>query len=146
MKEDRYAFILVSDEKYWNLLCERNKTSAGVHAFVRKNQVAPKSAEKLLFYVKRPIMQVRGSADFVERLTGPSDELWTKYGAETCFESFDEYRAFAQGRIEMTFVRFKNFTELENPKPTEFVKTVLGSLQRFRGKYVSLETVTQLTT
>jgi predicted transcriptional regulator len=146
MESKRYAFILVADEKYWNKLCERNKTNMGIHAFVRKNQVAPKTAEKLLFYVKKPVMQVRGIADFVERLTGPIEELWTKYGAETCFESFDEYCAFAEGRLEMTFVRFKNFTEIENPKPTEAVRSLLGSLHGFRGKYVNSETVEQLTT
>jgi hypothetical protein len=109
MKNERYAFILVADEKYWNKLCERSNSNMAVHAFVRKNQVAPKAAEKLLFYVKKPVMQVRGTADFIERLTGPAEELWSEHGGETCFESFEEYCDFAQGRLEMTFVRFKNF-------------------------------------
>jgi hypothetical protein len=43
-------------------------------------------------------------------------------------------------------VRFKNFTEIENPKATEVIRSVLGSLQGFRGKYVNLETAKQLTT
>jgi hypothetical protein len=43
-------------------------------------------------------------------------------------------------------VRFKNFTELENPKTTEVIRTVLGSLQGFRGRYVNEETAKQLTT
>ena len=46
----------------------------------------------------------------------------------------------------MTFVRLKNLTELENPKPTEVIRSILGSLQGFRGKYVDLETAKQLTT
>jgi predicted transcriptional regulator len=146
MKNERHAFILISDEKYWNRLRERNRADREVHAFVRKNLVGPREAQTLLFYVKKPIMQVRGVADFVERLTGDREELWRKYGAESCFESFDEYVAFAKGREKMTFVRFKNFTELENPKPTEIIRSVLGSLQGFRGKYVSLETAKQLTT
>jgi predicted transcriptional regulator len=146
MKRERYAFILIADEKYWNKLRERNKTNRGIHAFVRKNQVGPKNAQTLLFYVKKPAMQIRGAADFIERLTGDHEELWRKYGAESCFESFEEYRAFAQGREMMTFVRFKNFTELENPKPTEAIRSILGSLQGFRGKYVNLATAEQLTT
>jgi predicted transcriptional regulator len=132
MKRERYAFILIADEKYWNKLRERNKTQLEIHAFVRKNQVAPKNAEKLLFYVKKPVMQVRGTADFIERLTGDSEELWRNYGAESCFESFEEYCEFAQGRMMMTFVRFNNFKELENPKPTEAIRNILGSLQGFR--------------
>jgi hypothetical protein len=67
MKRERYAFILVADKKYWNKLREGNKTSRGTHAFVRRNQVAPKTARKLLFYVKKPVMQVKGIADFIER-------------------------------------------------------------------------------
>jgi predicted transcriptional regulator len=146
MKTDRYAFILVADEKYWTKLCEQSKTNKGVHTFVRKNQVAPKMTEKLLFYIKKPVTQVQGTADFIERLTGPAEELWTEHGAETCFASFEEYCDFAQGRLEMTFVRFKNFAELENPKTQEETRKILGSLQGFRGKYVNLETATQLTT
>ena len=146
MENDRYAFILISDEKYWNKLRERNRANEGIHAFVRRNQVGPRETQKLLFHVKRPIMQVLGTADFLERVTGDREELWRKYGAESCFESSDEYDAFAQGREKMTFVRFKNFTELENPKATEVVRTVLGSLQGFRGRYIDEKTAKQLTT
>ena len=146
MKSERYAFILISDEKYWNRLHERHIANREAHAFVRKNQVGPREAQRLLFYVKKPIMQVRGTADFIERLTGDREELWRKYGAESCFETFDEYVAFAQGREKMTFVRFKNFAELQNPKSTEVIRNVLGSLQGFRGKYVNEETAKQLTT
>jgi len=146
MKRERFAFILIADEKYWNRLRQRNKTHRGIHAFVRKSQVGPKNAQRLLFYVKKPVMQIRGAADFIERLTGDREELWRKYGAESCFKSFKEYCAFAQGREMMTLVRFKNFTELENPKPTKAIRNILGSLQGFRGKYVNLETAKQLTT
>ncbi len=146
MKHERYAFILIADEKYWDMLRERNQASRGTYAFVRRNKVAPKSAQKLLFYVKKPVMQVRGIADFVERLTGDSSELWRKYGAESCFETFEDYCGFAQGRMVMTFVRFKNFVELEKPKTTEATRSILGSLQGFRGKYVNLATTKQLIT
>jgi predicted transcriptional regulator len=146
VKSERYAFILVSDEKYWNKLREHTRANKGDHAFVRKNQVAPLEAQKLLFYVKKPIMQIQGAADFIERITGDREELWRAYGTESCFDSLDEYHTFAQGRKKMTFVRFKNFTELKNPKTTEAMRNILGSLQGFRGKYVSLKTASQLIT
>jgi predicted transcriptional regulator len=146
MKNARYAFVLIADEKYWKRLCERNSTDRAVHVFVRKNQVGPCKAQKLLFYVKKPIMQVRGVADFIERLTGNGEELWRKYGAESCFESYGEYTAFAEGREKMTFVRFKNFTKLEKPKSTEIARMVLGSLRWFRPKYLSFEATQQLVT
>jgi hypothetical protein len=81
-KRERYAFILVADKEYWNKLRERNKAGKGAHAFVRKSQVVPKNAQKLLFYVKKPVVQVQGIADFIERLTGDGGELWRKYGAK----------------------------------------------------------------
>lgn len=146
MKNSRYAFILIADEKYWNRLCERNSANRAAHVFVRKNQVGPCKAQKLLFYVKKPVMQVRGVADFIERLTGNSKELWRKYGAESCFESYGEYAAFAEGREKMTFVRFKNFTELKEPKPTEIARMIIGSLRWFRPKYLSFEATQQLVT
>ena len=113
---------------------------------MRKSKVTPKNAQKLLFYVKKPVKQIRGIADFIERLTGESGELWRKYGAESCFETFEEYCAFAQGRTMMTFVRFRSFVELENPKTTEVTRSILGSLQGFRGKNVNLATAKQLAT
>jgi predicted transcriptional regulator len=146
VKNERYAFVLIADEKYWKRLCERNSADREVHVFVRKNQVGPCKAQKLLFYVKKPVMQVRGVADFIERLTGNGEELWRKYGAESCFESYGEYAAFAEGREKMTFVRFKNFTELEEPKPTEIARMVIGSLRWFRPKYLSFEAAQQLVT
>jgi hypothetical protein len=146
MKRERYAFILIVDEKYWNMLCERNRASSGTYSFVRKSKVAPKSAQKLLFYVKKPVMQVKGVADFVERVTGDRGELWREYGGESCFETFEVYCAFTQGRTVMTFVRFNSFVEIETPKTTAETRSILGSLQGFRGKYVNLKTTKQLLT
>lgn len=145
-KNERHAFVLIADEKYWKRLCARNSADREAHVFVRKNQVGPCKTQKLLFYVKKPIMQVRGVADFIERLTGNAEELWRKYGAESCFESYDEYAAFAEGREKMTFVRFKNFAELEKPKSTEITRMVVGSLRLFRPKYLSFEAAQQLVT
>ncbi len=146
MENKRYAFVLVADEKYWRRLRERSSTGREVHVFVRKNQVGPRAAQKLLFYVKKPVMQVRGVADFIERVTGNSEELWSQYGAESCFESRAEYAAFAEGREKMTFIRFKNFRALENPKDTEVTRAVIGSLVWFRPKYLAPEAAEQLIT
>jgi predicted transcriptional regulator len=144
MASERYAYILTVDEKYWNRLRQRNKSTLGTHVFIRKNQVAPKQVQQLLFYVTRK-RQVLGAADFVERLTGNYEEQWEKFGSESCFESFDEYKKFAGGREMMTFIRFSNFNEIANPKPKEELSKVLGSLHRFGiGKYLDRETAMQL--
>jgi hypothetical protein len=145
VENPHYAFILVSDQKYWDRLCQRSLTGKDIHAFVRRNLVAPLGAQKLLFYVKKPCMQVRGVADFIERQTGDCTDLWMKHGSETCFESFEEYQAFAGGRLKVTFLRFRNLTALANPKPKEVTVGILGSLTWFRGRYVDEETAKRLT-
>ena len=143
-ENSHYAFILVADEKYWNKLCQRQTAGKQTHVFVRKNLVAPLEAEKLLFYVKKPVMQICGAADFLERQGGNCRDLWGRYGSETCFDNFEEYEAFAEGRQNMTFLRFTNFTELLNPQPTDATIRILGSMRWFRGRYVSAEVAAQL--
>lgn len=146
MSDKRYAYILLSDEKWWNRLCERNRSGSETHAFVRRNRVGPLETQKLLFYVKRPIMQIRGVADFVERLAGDYKELWNTYGGETCLKTFNEYVAFLQGRKTATFIRFANFRELQTPVSMEVINTVLGVPRMPRGgKYLNREIVNQLT-
>lgn len=146
MLDERYAYILLSDEKWWSRLCERNRSGGEIHAFVRRSRVGPLETKKLLFYVKRPIMQIRGIADFVERLAGDYKELWDTYSGETCLKTFREYVDFLQGRKTATFIRLTNFRELENPIPMGVISKVLGVLRIPRGgKYLNRETANQLT-
>ncbi len=140
---DRYAYILTADAKYWKRLCQK-KSKETIYSFVRRNRVAPKATEQLLFYVKKPEMHILGSATFLERFTGQPQQLWTKYGPETCFRSPAEYDEFVQNRTYVTFIRFKDFHEFDDPKATEEINLVLGNLRGFRGKYVGKQTADQL--
>jgi predicted transcriptional regulator len=144
MTSERYAYILTIDEKYWNRLCQQNGAVSETHVFIRKNQVAPKQVELLLFYVTKK-RQILGTADFVERTIGNYEELWEKFGRESYFESFKEYENFAEGREMMTFIRFSNFNKIVDPKSKDELLKVLGSLQGFgTGKYLDKETAMQL--
>jgi len=68
-----------------------------------------------------------------------------KFGSESCFESFEEYKIFVGGREMMTFIRFSNLREIDNPKSKEEVSKVLGSLRGFgAGNYLDNETAMQL--
>ena len=145
MENPHYAFILVIDEKYWKRLCQSQTQGKQINFFVRKNSVAPTQTNRLLFYVKKPRMQILGAADFAERIVGDAEDLWSRFGAESFFESIDEYRAFARGNRKMTFIRFENFKEVADPKPKETVTKVLGSLVWFRPRYVSQQTAELLT-
>jgi len=138
--EDRYAFILVSDEPRWNRLRDCAKTKSGTNVFIRKNVVGPKYGQKLLFYIKKPDAQIRGLADFVERLVGNSQTLWDEVGGESCFDSFDEYKTFIDGRENATFVRFTNLRVLEVPIPGMVFNDRAGFPWSPRGgKYLSLK-------
>ena len=146
MSNERYAYILIFEEKWWNRLLERKRNGNEVHVYVRRNRVGPLQTEKLVFYVKKPIVQVRGVADFIERLAGNYKELWNAYGVETCLRTFGEYVNFLGGRKTATFIRFTNFHELKNPISMEVIKKVLELSRVPRGgKYLNRETANQLT-
>lgn len=145
MPNERYVYILLSEEKWWNRLCERNRNNSQMHAFVRRSRVGPLRTQKLLFYVNKPVMQIRGVSDFIERIVGDYTELWDAHGDETCFKTFDEYVVFLRGRTTATFIRFTNFRELTDPVSMEMISEVLGVLRMPpMGKYLNRETANQL--
>ena len=143
---ERYAYVVLEAEKWWNRRCRQSKNGKTLQAFVRHGKVGPRDAKLLLFYVKHPIREIRGKADFLERVAGDADELWNKYGPETVFESYDEYKQFREGRQEMTFVRFRNLQELTPPISREsFLEKAGGGTTLSRnGKYLSEELVATL--
>jgi predicted transcriptional regulator len=133
-------------EKWWNRRCSLSKAGKMSQAFVRRGKVGPLNAELLLFYVKHPVREIRGKAEFVERMVGDADEMWNKYGAETVFESYAEYREFLDGRQETTFIRFKNLHELSHPMSGKsFLEKIGGGVMLPRsGKYLSKELASML--
>ena len=102
-------------EKFWNRLCRQNRAGKTNHVFVRRGVVGPKSAKQLVFYVTHPRKDIRGYADFIERVTGDAEELWKSLGHESLMSSYDKYQDFLQGRKKATFIRFRNLKEF--PKP-----------------------------
>jgi predicted transcriptional regulator len=136
MENLHYGFALVVNGKYWSHLCQNHNQPQKIKYFVRKGAVAPTQTEKLFFYVAKR-MQVLGTADFVERIVGDTSELWSMFGAQSLFESVDEYRAFAGGSRKMTFIHFENLMQFADPKPKADVVRALGSLVWFRPRYVS---------
>ncbi|RLI44983.1 hypothetical protein DRO69_06155 [Candidatus Bathyarchaeota archaeon] len=142
---ERYAFILLNNEKFWNQLCHQKRAGKVLHAFVRRGKVGPKKAKLLLFYVNHPAKEIRGIADFIERVTGDTDDLWNTYGNESCLKSYEEYLNFLQGRPKATFIRFKNLRELPVPISARVISKVTGIGRMPRsGKYLNKKTVNQL--
>jgi predicted transcriptional regulator len=143
--EDNYAYILVEYEPYWKKRIEQHRKGVNNQAFVRRGKVGPKDANTLLFYVKFPVGEVKGYGEFLERISGASDELWNKYGSETVFESKDGYDEFVEGRDKVTLVRFKNLQELDKPLPWKDLAVTLGIKKMPNGgRYISRETLNSL--
>jgi len=142
---ERYAYILLTDEKWWNRRYSQNKAGKKLQAFVRRGTVGPKSSEIVFFYVKHPIKEIRGFGEFVERVKGDADELWNEYGHETVFESRDEYMDFMRGRTKATFIRFKNLRLLSAPIPLSVISQVTGIGRMPRGgRYINKEIAREL--
>jgi predicted transcriptional regulator len=125
-KLKRYAFIVLNLEKFWKRLCSQNRAGKQAHAFVRRGVVGPKNAKLLFFYVTHPHKDIRGHADFVERVTGDAEDLWESLGHESLLSSYDEYQDFLQGRKKATFIRFRNLRELPIPITTKVLSQVIG--------------------
>jgi len=142
---ERYAYILLNTEKWWNRLCSQNRAGKTVHTFVRRGLVGPKKAELILFYVTHPHKEIRGVGEFIERITGKADELWNTHGHECLLKSYEEYMDFMEGRTKATFIRFKNLRELATPIPASRISQVAGIGRMSRmGKYITKEMVHQL--
>jgi len=142
---ERYGYILLTDEKWWNRRYSQNKAGKKLQAFVRKGTVGPTNAELVFFYVKHPVKEIRGFGEFVERVKGHVDELWDKYGHETVFESRKEYVDFVQGRTKATFIRFKNLRLLSTPISLNVISQVVGIGRMPRGgRYINKEIAREL--
>jgi predicted transcriptional regulator len=122
----RYAFIVLNLEKFWNRLCSQNRAGKQAHAFVRRGVVGPKNAKLLFFYATHPHKDIRGFAEFVERLTGDAEKLWKSLGHESLLNSYDEYNDFLQGRKKATFIRFRNLREFPKPVTTKEMAQIIG--------------------
>ncbi len=142
---ERYAFILLNFEKFWNRLCKQNRAGKTVHVFVRRGLVGPKNAKLLLFYVTHPHKEIRGVGEFIERVTGNATDLWRTYRHESLLKSYEEYMDFMQGRRKATFIRFRNLCELSAPIQANVISQVIGIKRMPRmGTYITKEMVDQL--
>jgi len=142
---ERYAYIILSNEKWWNRRCDQNKAGKTLQAFVRRGTVGPKNTELIIFYITYPSKEIRGYGEFLERITGTTKELWNAYGHETVFKSYEEYMEFMGGKTKATFIRFKNLHELSSPILASEISKIagIGRMPRM-GKYISKETALQL--
>jgi predicted transcriptional regulator len=137
---ERYAFVIMIKEKWWNEFCRLNRAGKTMHAYVRRGPAPPKNAKLIFFYVIKPVGEIQGYAEFQERIVGEADAMWKEYGRESCVESENQYYDLLKGKKKVTFIRFKNMHEAVKPVSSNDILTSLGTKRTpRRGFYINEE-------
>lgn len=137
---EKQAFVMMVQEKYWNGFCRRNREGKGTHSFVLRGIAPPRGASKLLFYVTKPVGQIAGYAEFIERRLGDADTLWNEYGDEVVLASRAKYEDFVKNSQKVSFVRFRELQEAVKAIPLAQVLIALGVRRLGRkGFYIGKE-------
>jgi predicted transcriptional regulator len=139
----KYAFIMMVQSKWWNefRLPQRNP----VQSYVQTGMAPPKEASLILFYVTKPVGEVAGYAEFIERKTGDAEKLWNEYGSESVLYSKAKYDEYLGGKKKVSIIRFKGLHVASKPIPLSNVLLLLGMKRLSRkGFYVDKETADRL--
>jgi len=141
----KYASVMMIHDKWWQEFLRKNRQRFQVHSYVKTGAGSPKEASLILFYVTKPVGELAGHAEFIERKVGEADELWKQYGRESALNSKQQYEDFVKDRRKVSFIRFKNLQEAANPIPLKNVLMLLGGKRLSRqGFYVDKETADKL--
>ncbi|MGB9741027.1 MAG: hypothetical protein ACP5IM_07440 [Candidatus Bathyarchaeia archaeon] len=144
MKE-KYAYVMMIREKWWREFLRLHREGKEFQSYVQRGLGPPKTAHMLFFYVTKPLCEVAGCAEFVERKVGNAKDLWKEHGGESVLESAEQYFQFVKDANPVSFIRFKNLREAANSVPLQNLLMLLGvkRLAR-RGFYVDRETAEKL--
>jgi predicted transcriptional regulator len=145
MKE-KYAFVMMIKDKYWREFYNLNREGRKELSYVQHGDRAPpKNAAVLLFYVTKPVGEIAGYAEFIERKFGNADSLWNDHGNESAFKSKGQFEAFIGDEKKVSLIRFKNLQEAAKPIHLNNLLMILGKerLPR-RGFYLNKETTDKL--
>ncbi|MGC9346122.1 MAG: hypothetical protein ACP5ER_04980 [Candidatus Bathyarchaeales archaeon] len=136
---EKYAYVLMIEEKWWNEFRRLNSLGKTDHAYVQKGFGPPKNAERIFFYVVKPVGEIQGYAEFRERVVGEKDAMWKEYGRESCL-SENQYDDLLKGTRKASFIRFTDLHEAANPIPLNNILAYLGVNRLSRkGFYISKE-------
>jgi len=143
----KHAFVIMIKGEYWNEFCRQNHNGKRIHSYMRLGLAPPKETSTLVFYVTRPVGEIMGYADFIERKVGDAEKLWSEYGLETVLDSKKKYKEFVGNVRRVSFIRFKSLHEATKPIPLSNALLFFGvkRLPR-RGFYLDKETTDELIT
>jgi len=145
--EEKHSFIIMIKDKWWREFCRHNHDGRKVHSYVQKGLAPPKNASLIFFYVTKPSREIAGYAEFIERKIGDAEKVWEEHGDESVLDSKGKYLAFLGGAQKVSFIRFKNLREAEQPIPLNNIRMLLGVRRLSRkGFYVNKEIADKLLT
>lgn len=136
---ERYAFVIMIKEKWWNEFRRLNRAGKVNHVYVQRGFGPPKDGKLMFFYVVKPVGEIQGYAEFRERVVGETDAMWKQYGRESCL-SEDQYDDLLKGARKASFIRFTNLHEASKPILSNDILTSLGAKRIPRkGFYINKE-------
>jgi predicted transcriptional regulator len=137
--------LLMIRDQWWREFLVRLHQGRQVHSYVRRGLAAPEKTSMILFYLTKPAGEMAGYAEFVERITGDTDELWNRYGQETVLNSKEKYEEFIMDKSKVSFIRFKNLHVAVNPRQLDNILMLVGKKRLSRyGFYVDKEIADKL--
>jgi len=144
--DGKYAFVIMIQDRWWREFLRRKQQGKRTHSYVQKGLAPPKYGSVILFYVTKPVGEMAGYAEFIERQAGNAEKMWEEYGHESVLKSKEQFEEFIGGRSEASFIRFKNLNKASKPIPLTNL-LVLLSVKRLsrRGFYVDRKTADKLT-
>lgn len=99
----------------------------------------------ILFYVTKPVGEIAGHAEFIERKVGEPIEMWKQHGYESAISSKEGYERFIGNSSRVSFIRFRNLREASNPIPLKELLVFLGKKRLARnGFYTDRKTMDML--
>jgi predicted transcriptional regulator len=144
MKED-FAFVIMIKDKWWREFCRHSHEGKKVQSYVQGGWAPPKEASLIFFYVTKPMAEIAGCAEFLERKVGEAEEMWKQHGHESVLGSEKQYFEFVGGKQRISFIRFKNLREATKPIPLSNVLMLRGVKRLSRkGFYIDKETADKL--
>lgn len=136
---ERYAFVIMIKEKWWNEFLRLNRSGKIGHAYVQRGFGPPKDGKLIFFYVVKPVGEIQGYARFKERVVGDTEAMWKECGRESC-ASQDQYDDLLRGVGKVSFIRFTDLHESSKAIRLKDILAFLGvkRLPR-RGFYINKE-------
>jgi predicted transcriptional regulator len=144
MKEN-YAFVIMIKDKWWREFRRLYNEGKNVQSYVQGGWAPPKNTSLIFFYVTKPVAEIGGYAEFIERKVGEAEVLWKENGQESVLNSEERYSEFVKGKQRVSFIRFKNLHEAAKPMPLKNALMLLGVNRLSRkGLYIDKETADKL--